>query len=84
VRFVLKDGTEIHRIDPPRQVSDCDTCKSLGRPRPEVRSARAAIASTPVAAKVVPRRKTEVLVILDFEVEPGRPKKQDRVKILDL
>src|ERR1019366_7016975 len=31
VRFVLKDGTEIHRISPPPLVCDLDTDKQFGR-----------------------------------------------------
>jgi hypothetical protein len=31
VRFVLKDGTEIHRIAPPALIYDLDTGKPCGR-----------------------------------------------------
>ena len=31
VRFVLKDGTEIHRTPPPALIYDLDTGKSCGR-----------------------------------------------------
>ena len=34
IRFVLKDGTEIHRIAPPTEVYDYDTGKLVGRVGP--------------------------------------------------
>ena len=40
VRFVLKDGTEIHRIGPPTEVHEYDTGEVIGRWGPEDASCR--------------------------------------------
>ena len=40
VRFLLKDGTEIHRIEPPTEVCDYETGKLLGHAGPRGRRVR--------------------------------------------
>ena len=61
-----------------------DTGKASARQGPEVPSALPALALPAVAAEVVPPSKAEEVLILDFDVKAGQPKKEDEVVILDL
>jgi hypothetical protein len=87
VRFLLKDGTEIHRISPPPLVYDLDTGKPCGRigrdgkilplfqPRvdeePWDATIEAASAQTR-KAEIVQGKEEDDLLILDYEPGAGR------------
>jgi hypothetical protein len=61
VRFVLKDGTEIHRISPPALVYDLDTGKPSG-----------AASAQNEKAEFVHGKEEDDLLILDYEPGAGR------------
>jgi hypothetical protein len=93
VRFVLKDGTEIHRIAPPAQIYDLQTGKPCGRidrdgkilplspptvdEEPREATMEAAWAQTG-KAEVVQGKEEDDLLILDYEPGAGRNPGTDR------
>jgi hypothetical protein len=82
VRFVLKDGTEIHRLPPPDLVYDYKTGEPYGRigHHGEILP----LAPTAVEVEVAPPGNADDVVILDYHAEAVQPKDEDDMEIIDL
>jgi len=65
VRFLLKDGTEIHRIGPPTDVYDHDTGKLVGHVGPKGRFVRLAAGPPAVAVEAAAPKKSNVVILND-------------------
>jgi hypothetical protein len=80
VRFVLNDGTEIHRLPPPELVYDIETGEPCGRigHRGEI----LLLAPTAVEVEVAPPGNADDVVILDYHAEAGQPKYEDDTEII--
>lgn len=65
-RFVLKDGTEIHRTEPPPDVYDYHTGKLIGWLGAKVPSLLPALAPFTVEAAVVSAKKDDEVENLDL------------------
>jgi hypothetical protein len=81
VRFVLKDGTVIHRISPPPLVYDIDTGAPCGRLGPH---GRILPLSQPTANEELRGAATEALPAQTGKAEVAPRKEKDMFEILDL
>jgi hypothetical protein len=61
VRFVLRDGVEIHRIGPPTEVYGYDTGKLVGHAGPTARFVSLAADPQVIAARVPQMDEVEIL-----------------------